>query len=218
MAPLIIVGKTKTSLISYLKKYLKDNPFPGYLIFEIKPLKQEIAISQIRQLKKELSLTQSGKRLVIFHRFYSSSLETQNALLKTLEEKNETAQFIILVNNLQKVIPTIQSRSKIISLSRKTELIIDNKYIKILEKIEQAKQPDFLAEPELERITRDQVLEFINQLLIYYQQKLVKDLVKASRVLKQAMILKNLIENNNLNPQLTLDSLLIFIWKTYNMK
>jgi len=218
MAPLIIVGKSKTSLTGYLKKYLKNNPFPDYLIFEIRPVKQEIVINQIRQLKKELSLTQSGKRLVVFYNLDNSSLETQNALLKTLEEKNETVQFIILVNNLQKIVSTIQSRSKIISLSQKIELNLDNKYIKILERVEQAKQPDFLAEPELERVTREQVLEFINQLLVYYQQKLVKDLVKASRVLKQAMVLKNLIENNNLNPQLTLDSLLIFIWKTYNIK
>lgn len=218
MLPLIIVGKTKTSLTSCLRKYLKDNSFPAYLIFEIKPVKQEILISQIRQLKKELSLTQSGKRLVIFYNLDKSSLETQNALLKTLEEKNEITQFIILVNNLQKILPTIQSRSKIIRLSQKIEVVVDNKYIKILEKVERSKQPDFLAEPELERISREQALEFIDQLLVYYRQKLATDLIKASRVIKQAMILRNLIENNNLNSQLTLDSLLIFIWKTYNMK
>ncbi len=217
MTPLIIVGKTKTSLTSYLKKYLKDNLFPSYLIYEIKPLKQEIVIAQIRQLKKELSLIQTGKRLVIFYNLDNSSLEVQNALLKTLEEKNEAVQFIILVNNLQKIIPTIQSRSKVINLSQKIELNLDQRYVKILEKVEKSKQPDFLAEVELDRVTREQSLEFINQLLIYYRQKLVKDSVKASRIIKQAMILKNLIENNNLNPQLTLDSLLIFIWKTYNM-
>lgn len=217
MTPLIIIGKTKTSLTGYLKKYLKDNLFPGYLIYEIKPLKQEIIIAQIRQLKKELSLIQTGKRLVIFYNLDNSSLEVQNAMLKTLEEKNEAVQFIILVNNLQKIIPTIQSRSKVINLSQKTELNLNQRYVKILEKVEQSKQPDFLAEAELDRVTREQSLEFINQLLIYYRQKLVEDSVKASRIIKQAMILKNLIENNNLNPQLTLDSLLIFIWKTYNM-
>ena len=53
--------------------------------------------------------------------------------------------------------------------------------------------------------------------IIIFRERLETDKNSPS-IIKEIIRLKALLEKNNLNPQLTVDQVLIFIWKTYRMK
>jgi DNA polymerase III subunit delta' len=74
----------------------------------------KIRISQIRELKKKLKLTQSvsGHRIIIISNAHLMGAEASNALLKTLEEPNPNTTLILTTNNYEALLPTIISRTQ----------------------------------------------------------------------------------------------------------
>lgn len=72
----------------------------------------QIRISQIRNLKKSLSLSsvQAGKRIVIVHHADDMNTEASNAFLKTLEEPHNDVTIILTTQNPVRLLPTIASR------------------------------------------------------------------------------------------------------------
>ena len=57
---------------------------------------------------------EADKKIYILYNFDNATVQAQNKLLKTLEEPNKSTIFILTVNNMDNVLPTIRSRSKII--------------------------------------------------------------------------------------------------------
>jgi DNA polymerase III delta prime subunit len=224
MIPQILITESKTKLNHYIKKLIDDQKISSYDVIEIKPFKDEIIIGQIRDLKKQLDNTQTKTRLVILYNLDRSDPVTQNSLLKTLEEKTEFNQFILVVENIGKILPTLQSRSKIINLNESSEssMTIKNKneLSDTIIRIIVAKDISFLGQKELQVSSKSEYLNFSNQLLLYFRDQLrsgQKDQRTIIKIIKKILYLNNLIENNNLNVQLTLDNLLIFIWKNSKM-
>jgi len=74
----------------------------------------KIRISQIRELKKKLKLSQSvsGRRVIIISQAHLMGQEASNALLKTLEEPNQKTTLILTTNNYEALLPTIISRTQ----------------------------------------------------------------------------------------------------------
>lgn len=74
--------------------------------------KKDIKIEQIRDLQKELSFSRYfGKyKIAIIDDADRLTTAAQNALLKTLEEPNEKNVIILIVQNPDKILPTIKSR------------------------------------------------------------------------------------------------------------
>ncbi|MBI2794169.1 MAG: hypothetical protein HYX66_05905 [Ignavibacteria bacterium] len=72
----------------------------------------QIRISQIRNLKRSLSLSsvQAGKRIVIVHHADEMNTEASNAFLKTLEEPHLDVTIILTTQNPVRILPTISSR------------------------------------------------------------------------------------------------------------
>lgn len=222
MLPIIIAYKDFHLAELRLKELMGDNGIYKHALIEIKPLKEEITIGQIRELKRDLSTAQKNNRMIVFYDFDKSSVETQNSLLKTIEEKTEVNLFVFLVENLEKILPTIKSRTKIINLNNLSDrLVVSPETIKLIEEIKESSSLGFLAKKELLVTKKDQYVKLSNELLIYFKNCMRKNTADVGRVvniIKKILYLANLLENNNLNPQLTLDNLLIFIWKSYNMK
>jgi DNA polymerase-3 subunit delta' len=77
--------------------------------------KQEIPIESVRSLIKQLRTKAPGeeavKRIVLIEEAQRLSQEAQNALLKTLEQPNPDTIFIITLDSLGGVLPTVMSRS-----------------------------------------------------------------------------------------------------------
>lgn len=93
-------------------------------MFYIEPQGQNIRVAQIEALQMEFSKTSlvGGYRFFILDQVERLNASSANKLLKFLEEPlNEKTVGFLLTENIQQVIPTIQSRSQIINLSSPSE-------------------------------------------------------------------------------------------------
>ncbi len=79
----------------------------------VKPDRSEIKIDQIRGVKEFVYLRPalSRKKVVLIEPADSMNPFSQNALLKVLEEPPEDTHFVLVSHNIDKVLPTIRSRS-----------------------------------------------------------------------------------------------------------
>ena len=78
----------------------------------------EIRIQQIRDLQKSINLKpyQSKNRSILLLRFNQASVESSNALLKTLEEAPAHAILLLTADTPESLLPTIISRCEILRL------------------------------------------------------------------------------------------------------
>ena len=74
--------------------------------------KKEIGIEKIRNAQKDLALfPQEGKyRILIINDAHKMSKSSQNALLKTIEEPNETSIVILVAHDEKRILSTVKSR------------------------------------------------------------------------------------------------------------
>ncbi len=105
---LAFYGEDKRGKKVYL--YLRgDHPDFIYL----KPEKADIKIDQIRGVKDFVYLKPalSKRKVVLIEPADAMNMQSQNALLKVLEEPPEDTHFLLVASKLQKILPTIKSRS-----------------------------------------------------------------------------------------------------------
>jgi len=192
-----------------VEEFLKKNFFPEDIITSLYPEKTEYRIDQIRALQKEVKYFNPKRRVYVLYDFNHSSLEAQNAFLKLLEEPPENVNFVLVSESFYQLVPTIVSRAKVIDLKNKTKKIDNQKIEKIISKLKD-NQLFFL-----EIADREEAANLILSIIYYFAQQIKKEF-KSYQILKESI--KNLyfLQNNNLNPQITLDNLLIFIHKCYN--
>ncbi len=93
----------------------KKNPFAKVNIEKA----QNIKISSIRDIRKYLSLNYESelKRAIILHEAHKMSIDSQNAILKSLEEPPENTVFILHTSEPLKLLPTIRSRCQEINFN-----------------------------------------------------------------------------------------------------
>jgi hypothetical protein len=192
-----------------IEEFLKKNFSKDDIITFLSPEKNEYSIDQIRSLQQEVKYFNPKKRIYVFYEFEHSSLESQNAFLKLLEEPPSNVYFILVCQNLYRLLPTVISRAKVIDLKNKTEEKENEKIEKVIEKIKKGEL--FFVD-----VTDRNEAKELTLFLIYYFKKELKCDLKVYQILKEAVKNLFLLENNYLNPQLTLDNLLIFIYKCYN--
>lgn len=221
MLPLIIKTNIKNPLEKLNQLALSFRIKPEN-IYSIEPKNKTITINQIRQLQKDLMLETKNKRMIVFFNFDSTQLVVQNSLLKTIEENNDNNLFIFLVNNLEKVISTIQSRSKIInwlSNSEDSQPRPSQEIINLIKEIKESEKPIFIFKKEFSEITQEKLIYYLDQLIFFFQEKLIeKSNYDVDLILKEFFKLRFYVKNNNLNSQLAFDHLLIFLWKKLKIK
>jgi len=191
------------------EEFLRKNFSKEDIIVSLSPKKNEYSINQIRSLQQEVKYFNPKKRIYVFYEFERSSLESQNAFLKLLEEPPSSVYFILVCQNLYRLLPTVISRAKVIDLKNKAEEKENEKIEKVIEKIKKGEL--FFVD-----VTDRNEAKELTLFLIYYFKKELKDDLKVYQILKEAVKNLFLLENNYLNPQLMFDNLLIFIYKCYN--
>jgi hypothetical protein len=104
-----------TQLIGAPYEKLDEQPF--FVRLEKPADKKEIPIDSVRQMIKQLALKTSGrKRIVMVENAQLLSEESQNALLKSIEEPPEHTHFILTAPAVTLLLPTITSRSQKITI------------------------------------------------------------------------------------------------------
>lgn len=86
---------------------------PDYIQIEL--VGSSIKIAQIRELQSDIIVKPHSKyKIYVINHAQKMTTESQNALLKTLEEPPEYAIIILITNNKESLLPTIKSRCEII--------------------------------------------------------------------------------------------------------
>lgn len=124
-------------------KKINSKNHPDYLFIEAE--KSKIKISQIRDAIRFISYKKfEGKfRVVIIDNAHEMNVQSQNALLKSLEEPTPDTVFILITSNLLKLLPTIKSRCQRIRF-KKPSLDEIKKYINSLKQYKE-KELDLIA-------------------------------------------------------------------------
>jgi len=213
MIPILLITNDFKEVTSFIKtiKTKKD------IIINIYPTKTEYSIEQIKEIVRETIIYQPYKRIYVLENFNYSSQEAQNAFLKTLEESINNIQFILTASSVHQLLPTIISRVKVINLNKNIKPQIDKKIEKIFEDFIKNNSMNILNLDEINIRSKTKALELLNQIIVFFRNRIHKD-KRATIILKKILSIKPLLENNNLNPQLTIDNLLIYIQKEYMIK
>lgn len=139
-----LAKKFAKSLISEMdfkpaSKDLKNKKFLSDLIIlnpEVKEKKgvtkeREIKIEKIRNVQKEMSLypSQGNYRILIINNAHKMNKASQNALLKTIEEPNETSIIILVTHKEGALLPTVKSRCQKVRFN----LVADEEIKKLLD-------------------------------------------------------------------------------------
>lgn len=209
MLPIIFVYKNREMNEQTVADFAAENAIPRECLFHLIPEKRQLSIEQIRLLKKQMITTSSQRRLFVLHDFDMASPPAQNALLKTLEEKRDTDYFLLLVNQLERVLSTIRSRCHVRFADDHNSFAISEEMKKMADSLSQQKTLPLLSHPHLIGMTQEKALQFLDELIIALRTQLSKVPDKTVILLKDALKTKSLLQSNNLNPQLAIDSLLL---------
>lgn len=210
----LLITEKKRSADKYLKeKLLAKND----LFFEITPEGKKYAISEVKQVLGEIKIYNPKKRVFYFPSFDASSLEAQNAMLKILEEPPQGVLFVLTSNSVSRLLPTIVSRTKVIKIENASALKPDAKISAALKAFLDNGQLSKLDFAAFQAKTLEEALEVSDQICLFFKHLLKSD-KNSPKVIREVLRLRGLIENNNITPQMTIDHMLIFISKTYNMK
>lgn len=96
-------------------------------LYIISPDGESIKKEQVEALEHEYGYASDHARVFIIQDIDKATLTASNTLLKFIEELNENCYGILLTENLNKVIPTIRSRSQIVNfLPISSEVVYDD--------------------------------------------------------------------------------------------
>lgn len=163
-------------------------------------------IELTRQIKNFLSQKPFNhqNKIVIIYDAHNLNTESQNALLKTLEEPGENNYLLITTSKPSKILSTITSRCHLVKLKNSYFLDQEIKPLLITNDIKK----DLLFSESISK-NKDQVLPFLEaQLKIY--QKIILDQPSQSN----SQIIKKIIKsiqmiNANVDPRSALDTIFL---------
>lgn len=223
MIPRLIIFRNKANLDRYIQLEIKNFHINPSHIIKIEPPKgKEITINQIREVKKIFKYQKKELSLIIFYDFDQANIEAQNALLKTLEEEITNNLIILTAKNLHILLPAITSRTKIIYLNDSvTNFIYKKTDVEVVKKfLFDFNLTSHFANPFFEIVTKDRaidlfliIIDIMRNFFYKIQSENEKKITFMPKIIKEGINLINLIQNNNINPQLALDNYLILVKK-----
>lgn len=163
-------------------------------------------IEIVRNLKNWLSQKPFNhqNKIIIIYQVHQFNLESQNALLKSLEEPGENNYFILTSNKPSKIINTIISRCQIIKLKNNLSVTTKLKPFIFSDQIKtNLLQGDSIAKD------KNQVLPFLQDQLKIYQQLLLKNPSKQNSQIIQKILKAIQMIESNVDPRSALDYLLL---------
>ena len=203
MQSFILVGSTEKQQ-EYIDKFKKEQKVPGYLILSFDPFK--ILDARLLQKTISLKLKDTESRLIVI---CNPTIESQHAILKTIEELPDRNFVFFLTNTKENLLPTIQSRSLMVSLGASYKKIREGLEGKLNFFIEEESQRsvyglmDFLGE--------DIELNDIEEIILGLRLKLLLNVSDEAKSIKILRILKALsknyilAKNNNVNKKIVIE-------------
>ena len=108
-------------------------------------------------------------------------------------------------------------RSKIVFLNSGNQHITVSEFTQgVLSAIQKSERYDFLSEAHLQKLTREEVVNFYDECISFFREKMLNGDKNSVPILKKIIRMKDLFESNNLNIQLSVDAILIYISKIFH--
>lgn len=214
MFNLLVIAKDTTAVEKYLGGLAERKKISPASIFHFGQ-EETLGVSEIRQILKLTERHFSQPCLIVLHRFDKFSHIIQNTFLKPLEEHPHNLSFVLIAKNRANILPTVASRCRIVLVhhTEKKELASNPELKNILNKLFADNPPPASSLIKLGiKNKKERALSWLDSFLEYGYSQLPhskKRLQLAAR-LKQALYQRNLIENNNLEPELALDHIFFF--------
>jgi DNA polymerase-3 subunit delta' len=113
------IAKTSEGLLNEWREFVKKSSyfslFDWTRVMDEKERNPIIGVEESKEIIKKINLKsfQGGYKVVIIYGTEQMNLECSNKLLKALEEPPSKTLFILLSENQQEILPTIQSRTQV---------------------------------------------------------------------------------------------------------
>jgi len=192
-----VIDSCIQSLISHTGTHLHNK----YLV---EPSPNSIGIEQIRTLREEMLLRGARGWIIIFYSFEKTTIEAQNALLKLFEDWGEIHQFVLFANRKEDILSTIISRCQVIR-SKDGINNTSDELLALFSNTDFNNKLLLLSHPLLQATTAQQAQEIIHSVISFYRIKIrAGNYAYLSKVNKAMEVLEKSFKNN-LNPQLSVD-------------
>lgn len=213
MLPIILETANEKDRTKFVEEFITEQQIKPYNYFRYEPESKELSIKQIREIISETTFHSTEARLFHILGFDTASTEAQNAFLKTLEEHQSMLYYILSVEHSSRLLPTIRSRSRIVKLAKHPTKLLSTELHTLVDSLASGKLPSLFQITN--RIGKVDSLEFFDSLTALYRDRLGTDKL-ASKILKIIINQQNLLKHNHVDPQTTIDSTLISLYKIYN--
>jgi len=162
-------------------------------------------IDQIRKINNFLSQKPFShqSKIIIILEAQNLNIESQNALLKILEEPGKDNYIILSTNKIKSILPTIISRCSTIKISEKSNIKI-KKEIEITGNLIK----DLTLSEKLGK-NKEDILPLLENQLCFYQQELIKNPNQKTSNLIEKIIKAIQMINSNVDPKNALDYVFI---------
>ena len=180
-----------------ISQYQKDIKHIERLVYEY----DKFLIDDARHIFSiHLHKTASDEMQIICIAFNSTNLESQNSILKMLEEPRANTYFFIIVPTKKIILPTVLSRAHLFEYD--TQVTISDETKKFL-KLPLAERLEFIKtlvdDVKNEKKTKQQIVEFVEEIEKYVHEqkniKLMKRVIEIKEYLKdQGASVKQLLE------------------------
>lgn len=176
MMPYIVNSPDESLWDEYVKDYAQKHAIHSSHIHVLKPEKDVFTIEMARDVTRLVS-TPTASLLIALYHFETARSDTQNALLKTLEESAEHIHIVLFVTESGSLLPTVMSRCVAISLGESSRTYDESLVRKYGLMPNEASYVDYLQASKL--ISKDEVITLLQALLYLYRQKYLSEPTRA---------------------------------------
>jgi DNA polymerase III delta prime subunit len=221
MYNLLLISPSAESAKNFLIGLLTKEKITAKNTFYFTPEENGWQIAELRRITKLVNSHFSQKTAFILLDFHLAKEVVQNTFLKTLEEHQESLAIILTTNSEMGVLETVKSRCEIRQIKQeirdqryeiRTKKQNNKQIMEILQKAREKKV--FLVSAELKLSPskkREQANDFLDSLLenapILLRE--AKDKAWLADKVKKALEAKRLINNNFVDPELSLDQIFL---------
>lgn len=174
-------------LDTLISNYRKDVKQIERLVYEY----DKFHIDDARHIfSVHLHKTGADEMQIICIAFNSTNTETQNSILKMLEEPRSNTYFFIIIPSKKSILPTVLSRAQLFEYTSDVQISDDTQnFIKLslAQRLEHVKT--IIDDVKNEKKTKQQVVEFVEEIEKYVYEK--KNMAQVKRIIEIKGYLKD---------------------------
>ena len=226
MQSILVVSENREKAKEYIDKLCKSEKIHPIDI-NINYFETIIGIEEVRNIRKKIFLRplKSKTKIVVIEAYEGITIESQNALLKILEEPPNNTIIIITAAKIGLILPTILSRCKIIELKDKTSELskeVITQYLNILISLLSSGVGDRLKLAQDIAKNKDEVIPWLERMILtarqtmlakYKNEPVTKDQRPETNDYANILIslnkTYNVLKTTNVSPRLALENLFL---------